>query len=67
MNSTLIASMTSAPGGDKTPRGNDGVVELGLLLPTNRAAALMKLARERQESVGQLLRKLIERELSDRA
>ena len=45
--------------------GPDGVVEIGLLLPTNRAAALFELAQERHESVGQVLRKLIERELAE--
>ena len=45
--------------------GHEGVVEIGLLLPVNRAADLMSLAKTRQESVGQVLRKLIDRELSD--
>jgi hypothetical protein len=65
MNSTLIASMLSGSGAEKPPRANDGVVEIGLLLPTNRAAALLRLAEERHESVGQVLRKLIDRELSE--
>jgi hypothetical protein len=67
MNPILIASMMSGSGADKAPQVNDGVVEIGLLLPTNRAAALLKLARERHESVGQVLRKLIDRELSEPA
>ena len=67
MNSTTIAAMM---GGNRTePRNgeSDGVVEIGLLLPAQRAAALLRLARDRRESVGQLLRKLIDRELSERA
>jgi hypothetical protein len=36
----------------------------GLLLPSNRAAALLRLARDRHESVGQILRQLIDRELA---
>ena len=42
----------------------DDVVEIGLLLPARRAADLAKLARERGQSVGQVLRKLIDGELS---
>jgi hypothetical protein len=67
MNSTLIASMMSDSPADQAPAGKEGVVEIGLLLPTNRAAALLKLAQERHESVGQVLRKLIDRELSQPA
>ena len=43
---------------------SDDVVELGLLLPANRAADLLRLAQDRHESVGQLLRKMIDRELT---
>ena len=64
MNSILISSLMSGTGADQVPRTHDDVVEIGLLLPTNRAAALLKLAQERHESVGQVLRKLIDRELS---
>ena len=41
----------------------DDVVEIGILLPANRAAALIQIAQNRQESVGHLLRKMIDREL----
>ncbi len=44
---------------------SDGVVEIGLLLPANRAADLLRLAQDRHESVGQVLRKLIDRELAE--
>jgi hypothetical protein len=64
MNSILIASLKSGSGAEQAPRTHDDVVEIGLLLPTNRAVALLKLARERHESVGQVLRRLIDRELS---
>jgi len=55
-------------GGDlanSSANGPDGVVEISLLLPAPRAAALIRLAKERQESVGQVIRRLIDRELSD--
>ena len=42
----------------------DEFVEIGLLLPKNRAAALLQLARERHETVGQILRQLVDRALT---
>ncbi len=42
----------------------DEFVEIGLLLPKNRAAALLQLARERHETVGQILRQLVDRALA---
>ncbi len=39
------------------------VVEIGLLLPADWAAALMEISRKRDESVGQLLRGVIGRAL----
>ncbi len=60
-----IAALMGAVPAKNGNEGHAGVVEIGLLLPSNRAAALMNLARNRQESVGQVLRKLIERELTD--
>ncbi|WP_435015305.1 hypothetical protein TA3x_002844 [Tundrisphaera sp. TA3] len=41
-----------------------GVVELELLLPAHRAAALLSLARDREQTVGQVLRQMIDQELS---
>ncbi|WP_422926866.1 hypothetical protein [Singulisphaera sp. PoT] len=41
------------------------VVEIGLLLPANRAKALVELSKRRQESVAQILRGLIDRALVD--
>lgn len=40
-------------------------VEIGLLLPKNRATALLKLARDRRETVGQILRKIVDRALTE--
>ena len=45
--------------------GRDEVVELGLLLPVSRAEALVDLSRKRHQSVGQILRSLIEQALAD--
>ena len=56
-----VASMMS----EQTPVMTSGdVVEIGILLPANRAADLINIAKARQESVGHLLRKLIDRELA---
>lgn len=41
------------------------VVEIGLLLPANRANALVELSKRRQQSVAQILRGLIDRALVD--
>jgi hypothetical protein len=65
MNSNTIPSMMSGSLANPIEPGTDGVVEIGLLLPTKRAAALLRLARDRHESVGQILRKMIDRELSE--
>ncbi len=43
------------------------VVEIGLLLPANRANALVELSRRRHQSVNQLLRGLIDHALTDEA
>lgn len=65
-----MKSMLMTPIKDRQVRnvpGNsaDDVIELGLLLPANRAAELLRLAQDRHESVGQLLRRMIDRELSN--
>lgn len=41
------------------------VVEIGLLLPANRADALVELSKRRHQSVAQILRGLIDRALHD--
>jgi hypothetical protein len=38
----------------------DGMIELPLLLPVRRAEALVALSRARNESVGQILRRMID-------
>jgi hypothetical protein len=65
MDTNTVASMIGVSRPDAMPQGAEGVVEIGLLLPTKRAAALLRLAQDRRESVGQVLRKLIERELAE--
>ena len=52
----LDASILSAE-----PRGE--IVEVALLLPKRRADDLIDLAKRRRQSVGQILRTLIEREV----
>lgn len=44
---------------------HDEVVEIVLLLPTQRAQALVDLSRRRRQSIGQILRGLIDRALTD--
>jgi hypothetical protein len=65
MNSNNFASLMRTSPANPGPTSSDGVVEIGLLLPAKRAEALLRLAQERHESVGQVLRKLIERELAE--
>ncbi|AGA25789.1 hypothetical protein [Singulisphaera acidiphila] len=55
----LNASKTST-----LPQGG-GVVEIGLLLPADRADALVELSKRRHQSVAQILRGLIDRALTD--
>jgi hypothetical protein len=64
MNATILASIMGQPARGLPAVASADVVELGLLLPANRAAELLRLAQDRHESVGQLLRKLIDRELA---
>ncbi len=45
-------------------RPREDVVEIALLLPAKQAEALVALSRRRQQSVGQILRGLIQRALS---
>ena len=59
--SSLLGS--PAPKNGMLPPGD--VVEIGLLLPANRADALVELSRRRHQSVSQFLRGLIDHALTD--
>ncbi len=59
-----VASMTSEQYSNPRSKILDHVVEIGILLPANHAADLIEMAKGRRESVGQMLRKLIDRELA---
>ena len=65
MNLNTSVAISNGGRANLSKEAREGVVEIGLLLPSNRAEALLELAHARQESVGQLLRRLIDRELSD--
>ena len=41
------------------------VVEIGLLMPASWADALLEMSKRRRQSVGQILRGMIDRELLD--
>ena len=59
--------MATIPGVDATFLGGGSsgeVVEIALLLPTQRVEALVALAEKRRQSVGQILRRLIDRALA---
>lgn len=58
-----VASMMSEDVHDVEPKPTDDVVEIGILLPAKRAVDLIELARGRKETVGQMVRRLIDREL----
>ncbi len=45
--------------------GSGDVVEIGLLLPASWADALIEMSKKRQQSVGQILRTMIDRGLMD--
>ena len=58
--------MTAYPSLDAVPITFDNhgeMVEIALLLPAKRAEALVALSRRRHETVGQILRALIDRAL----
>lgn len=56
-------SCTSAPKSGIVRYGD--IVEIGLLLPASRAEALLELSKRTHQSVGQLLRSMIDRALND--
>ncbi len=45
--------------------GTENVVEIGLLLPASWADALLAISKRRRQSVGQILRTMIDRGLTD--
>ena len=45
--------------------GSEDVVEIGLLLPASWADALLEMSKRRRQSVGQILRTMIDRGLMD--
>jgi hypothetical protein len=60
-----ILTMSHVFGSDAVKSGvsarlPDDVVEIGVFLPAHRAEALMALSRQRHQSVGQILRGLID-------
>ena len=66
-----MAQMAPFLGSDASKSRNlpflsDDVVEIGLLLPANRAEALLDLSRRRHQSVGQILRGLIDQAVAGR-
>jgi hypothetical protein len=60
----MLATSNAAAAPVNLGKPLDDFVEIGLLLPKNRAAALLQLARNRHETVGQILRKLVDRALT---
>jgi hypothetical protein len=59
----MLATSHIAPSPINLGKPLDEFVEIGLLLPKNRAAALLQLARDRHQTVGQILRQLVDRAL----
>ena len=59
-----VASMSSEHDLISQLNTAEDVVEIGILLPANRAADLIQVARSRRESVGHLIRRLIDQELA---
>lgn len=57
INGTTTKSLGLAAGGD--------VVEIGLLLPSAWANALLDISKRRRQSVGQIIRSMIDRGLVD--
>lgn len=49
------------------PTPGDEVIEIALLLPKKRADALMAMSRQRHETVGQILRTMIDQALAQDA
>jgi len=67
MDPPMIATIRSKPALNLGRDGDAEVIEIPLLLPAARAAALVALSRTRRESVGQILRQMIDRALAAEA
>ena len=63
MDPHMTAMLESKPALNLGRAGDAAVVEIPLLLPAKRAEALVALSRTRRESVGQILRQMIDRAL----
>lgn len=63
MNLARVASKLSEQSPISPLEIADDVVEIGILLPANRAADLIQMAKSRRESVGHMIRAMIDREL----
>ena len=60
-----MAGITSNAASGTSKTSTTDVVEIGLLLPTSRVNALIELSKRKQQSIGQILRGLIDRALVD--
>lgn len=58
--SAVTAGVTALRSGTTSSPAAAEVIEIGLLLPAQQAQALMELSRRRKQSVGQVLRGLID-------
>lgn len=67
MNPDMTASKMSRDARFPGMDAENEVIEVPLLLTTQRAEALVALSRQRHQSVGQILRNLIDRELAEEA
>ncbi len=56
----MTARLPGLDASNLSSRANDEVVHIDLLLPANRAQALIAMSQRRRESVGQILRGLID-------
>ena len=65
--SPLTAPINNTFAPNPGSREPDGVVEINLLLPSQWAEDLIELSRERQQSVGQILRSMIGHALHESA
>lgn len=65
MDALPMTPITSSEGTSHFKNGAAEIVEIALLLPTSRVEALIALSKRRKQSVGQILRQLIDTALRD--